>query len=785
MASAGLPRRVALFLTCLMFAACGGSGGSGPPPQVPPPPPAPTVALWVAQSALPADTRAALSWNSTNADACVASEGWSGARALQGQEATELLFSSGTYTLTCTGAGGSISQSVRVEITPVVDVKTAATVRHLDAVAQSLLVDSQPAQLTFNGTVAMSVGEVFIVNDLAFKATSVSVAGGQTIVGVQQPSLEELFEKIEIAGAFDFTGSTAAIGMNKQSPYGEAQKITIPVEAKLAGFSFTSTFSGDVKINAFKYDFTLAEGLRSTRLDMIVSGGIDSSSFTATPFKAEIKRVSPPLRLPLPGVPFTTLDLAAGVTLAGEVEFDLKGNLQAYVGVHGKGTYTKAEGVNGSVALVDSRAALEVTTYSDSYHGSPLSPSATADIKLLLLAVPAISALGVPLITADLGVGPKMSAMLSGTGGAVCLQLQHSAVAEGELRIPYVTQSYEWLAEKEFAIQPPLTVGDCKLPLSLSTKLSPENEIVINDPLEVEVTASDGTLTGNPVGTLMVELDNETCSAALSKTGRCSLNATMAGKRTVQVRYSGDAVYAAAQSSALIEVLAPRIAPAIASLAAGSEITLALFDDAGRPIKLPQDAVWSASDNVNLIPMTDLASGRETRWRAANNAPTTDVVVTVQDGEKHFATQAVVHIVAPNEDPFAGTYNITSTLVHRVTGGESPCTAAPTPASLYVDRAVVTRQLADQGGYNMKFYAGQTLVYSWVGYIQNGIFLQQDGDGPWLQVPSYPAPYKVYVYQVSGTTSISSEHFFGRSSTYTPDNDCFEIRTLDGTRVGS
>ena len=54
-----------------------------------------------------------LSWTSTNVSSCSASGDWTGAKSVSGTESiTEIYSASKTYTLTCTGAFGSTSESV-------------------------------------------------------------------------------------------------------------------------------------------------------------------------------------------------------------------------------------------------------------------------------------------------------------------------------------------------------------------------------------------------------------------------------------------------------------------------------------------------------------------------------------------------------------------------------------------------------------------------------------------------------------------------------------------------
>ena len=62
------------------------------------------------------DTTANLTWTSSNANSCYASNAWSGSRSLSGSEITNHLTSNKTYTITCTGDGGTASDSVAVRV---------------------------------------------------------------------------------------------------------------------------------------------------------------------------------------------------------------------------------------------------------------------------------------------------------------------------------------------------------------------------------------------------------------------------------------------------------------------------------------------------------------------------------------------------------------------------------------------------------------------------------------------------------------------------------------------
>lgn len=66
---------------------------------------------------IPYNTAATLSWTSNNANYCTASGDWSGSKSISGSESTGNLTVSRSYTLTCTGSGGSNTDTVTASIT--------------------------------------------------------------------------------------------------------------------------------------------------------------------------------------------------------------------------------------------------------------------------------------------------------------------------------------------------------------------------------------------------------------------------------------------------------------------------------------------------------------------------------------------------------------------------------------------------------------------------------------------------------------------------------------------
>jgi len=77
---------------------------------------APTVSLSASPTSITSGDYSTLTWSSTNASSCSASGGWTGSVATSGSKATDPLTVSTTYTLTCTGSGGSASQNTTITV---------------------------------------------------------------------------------------------------------------------------------------------------------------------------------------------------------------------------------------------------------------------------------------------------------------------------------------------------------------------------------------------------------------------------------------------------------------------------------------------------------------------------------------------------------------------------------------------------------------------------------------------------------------------------------------------
>ena len=81
-------------------------------------PPAPTLTLSASPAAVAYNASSTLTWSSSNATTCAASGAWSGLKAPSGAATLPALTTTAAYTLTCTGAGGSASQSATITVAP-------------------------------------------------------------------------------------------------------------------------------------------------------------------------------------------------------------------------------------------------------------------------------------------------------------------------------------------------------------------------------------------------------------------------------------------------------------------------------------------------------------------------------------------------------------------------------------------------------------------------------------------------------------------------------------------
>ena len=147
-ATQGSQSIASLTTTGVFTLTCTGTGGSGQSSsQVTvtgtPTPAAPTLNLSATPTTVQSGGSTQLSWSSSNATSCTASGAWTGTKAVTGSEAVGSLTANATFTLQCSGTGGSISKSAGVTISA-----TAPPT----ASAPTVTINATPSTVTMNGT---------------------------------------------------------------------------------------------------------------------------------------------------------------------------------------------------------------------------------------------------------------------------------------------------------------------------------------------------------------------------------------------------------------------------------------------------------------------------------------------------------------------------------------------------------------------------------------------------------------------------------------------------------
>src|SRR5665213_29807 len=69
---------------------------------------APTISFSASPTSITSGSSSTLTWSTTNATSCTASGSWSGSKATSGSTTTSALTTTSTYSLSCSGAGGTV-----------------------------------------------------------------------------------------------------------------------------------------------------------------------------------------------------------------------------------------------------------------------------------------------------------------------------------------------------------------------------------------------------------------------------------------------------------------------------------------------------------------------------------------------------------------------------------------------------------------------------------------------------------------------------------------------------
>ena len=120
----------------VFLAACGGGGGGGAGAGLAP---APTVDVKLSDAKVPLGNSTTLTWSSTNATSCTADGAWSGGQATLGTlTVSPTAAGQYTYTLRCSGSGGTTSQSATLSVPIPVQASSYLNSKNLNIPAQKV-----------------------------------------------------------------------------------------------------------------------------------------------------------------------------------------------------------------------------------------------------------------------------------------------------------------------------------------------------------------------------------------------------------------------------------------------------------------------------------------------------------------------------------------------------------------------------------------------------------------------------------------------------------------------
>ncbi len=121
-----------------------------------------------------------LTWSSQNADSCTASGGWSGTKNLADSEQVGPITAATTYTLSCTGPGGTAIEMLTVAITSMIGLAWVAPTENVDGTPLTDLA----AYRIYYGSGSRSYDDFLDVTDPTATSYAVDVISGTYYVAM-------------------------------------------------------------------------------------------------------------------------------------------------------------------------------------------------------------------------------------------------------------------------------------------------------------------------------------------------------------------------------------------------------------------------------------------------------------------------------------------------------------------------------------------------------------------------------------------------------------------------
>ena len=222
----------ALILSSIILISCGGGGGGGSG-SADTSLPLPTISFSTSIDSTDINTEVTLTWSSTNSSSCSASGDWSGSKAVSGSELVKIKKKGdNSYSLSCTGDGGSLSRSLAI-----------TGVLNFTVTAPTSLSDYEPFNISLSGyeldegqaaeiIVNQSSGKDILfpnTEDVVFSARAPATYNSETIVlDVTLKISDSIEEKKEVT--IDVTFNNVALNFDDFLEFNPAADIAQSLE---------------------------------------------------------------------------------------------------------------------------------------------------------------------------------------------------------------------------------------------------------------------------------------------------------------------------------------------------------------------------------------------------------------------------------------------------------------------------------------------------------------------------------------------------------------------------
>ena len=449
-------------------------------------------------------------------------------------------------------------------------------------------------KLTFSGVLALAPGKVVLSSDAAFKVVSSVQVGGNTVVTVTAPALEELFDTLQIKGTYTAnasqveleSGASQATVRARQSTTAAADSFRFTSSLVDGNTTLNSTLSGGVQATV-NYDFQASRGgLRSASVDLNVTTRLASQLRLAERSSVKFEKRVGAVRIPIPvsiadrvlgavGVRVVSLYIPFYVGASLSSEFDVRLSRVANVGGMVGISY---DVVNGATVRRTIGGTLEDTAFTSvTPAGAPALATFKESASVYLKARPALAFLDtVALLGVDLTLSGDASAQLQApvpVSPFYCLVTTPSVSmsAFGYLKGAAFKEERTSTSTALLWTGIEARYGSCTASTIISASVAPA-EGTVGAPMTVSASvaldpkfaAAPGVA---PTGQISVSGAGGSCKMSLSAqgttsaSGSCVLTPTSAGApATFKLDYSGDAKYSPSGKTLQAPVKGPQFA---------------------------------------------------------------------------------------------------------------------------------------------------------------------------------------------------------------------------------